>query len=146
MCQISFRSVYSVAPWQRETQNVCHLWIRHFVTSPVGSNLRKLKTRAQLQTFPCPMASKSFLCSNAFVAKLGAQSLTFNSVTDRQTDKQKTHRFWPPQRRVKSDPHQTWHGDRGPRAGSCTSKTFGSPTHSFAARGAKNLGEPDSST
>jgi len=45
--------------------------------------------------------------------------------TDRQT-KKKTQRFWPPRRRVKSEPHQTWHGDRGPRARSCVSKTFGS--------------------
>ena len=45
--------------------------------------------------------------------------------TDRQTDRQKTQRFWPPRWRVKSEPHQTGHGDRGPRARSCTSKTFG---------------------
>jgi len=30
-------------------------------------------------------------------------------VTDKQTDK-KTQRFWPPRPRVKSKPHQTWHG------------------------------------
>jgi len=51
---------------------------------------------------------------------------------DKQTNGQKTQRFWPPRRRVKSKPHQTWHGDRGPRARSCTSKTFGGLTHSFA--------------
>jgi len=33
------------------------------------------------------MASKLFLYSNAFMAKSGAQCLTFKSVTDRQTDK-----------------------------------------------------------
>ena len=46
---------------------------------------------------------------------------------DGQTDKQteKTQRFWPPRRRVKSEPHQALHGDRGPGARSCTSKTFG---------------------
>jgi len=57
--------------------------------------------------------------------------------TNRQTNRQtkKTQRFWPPRRRVKSEPHQTWHGDRGPRARSFTSKTFGGLTHSFAARG-----------
>jgi len=70
--------------------------------------------------------SKSFLYSGAFMAKSGAQSLTFKCVTDRQTDKQiKTQRFWPRWRRVKSEPHHTWHGDRGPRARSCASKTFG---------------------
>jgi len=46
--------------------------------------------------------------------------------TDKQTNRQKTQRFWPPQRRVKSEPHQTWRGDRGPRARSCTSKLLGS--------------------
>jgi len=92
--------------------------------STIGSNLRKLKTGAQLQTSPHPLASKSFLYSNTFMAKSGEQSLTFKSVTDRQ----KTQRFSPPRRRVKSEPHQTWHGDRGPQA------RLGL-THSFAARG-----------
>jgi len=45
--------------------------------------------------------------------------------TDKQTNRRKTRRFWPPRRRVKSEPHHTWHGDRGPRARSCASKTFG---------------------
>jgi len=99
-----------------------------------GSSLRTLNTGAQLQTFHYPTVSKSFLYSNDFMAKSGAQTLTFKSVTDRQTDKQNTHRFWPPRRRVKSEPHQTWHGDRGPRARSCASKTFGDLMHSFAAR------------
>ena len=111
------------------------LW--HLVVSPVGSSLRKLNTGAQLQISPYPTASKSFLYSNAFVAKSGAQTLTFKSVTDRQT---KTHRFLPPRRRVKSEPYQTWHGNRGPQACSCTSKTFQSLTHSFAARGRWKFG------
>jgi len=51
---------------------------------------------------------------------------------DRQTNRQKNSTFWPPRRRVKSEPHQTSHGDRGHRA--CTWKTFGGLTHSFAAR------------
>ena len=44
--------------------------------------------------------------------------------TDKQTERQKAQHFWPPRRRVKSETHQTWHGDRGPRARSCTSKAF----------------------
>ena len=116
--------------------------LRHLVLSPIGNNLTKLNTNAQLQTFPYPTVSKSFLYSNAFMAKSGAQTLTFKSVTDKQTNKQtskqtdkKTQHFWPPRRRVKSEPHQTWHGDRGPRARSFTSKTFRGLTRSFAARG-----------
>ena len=54
--------------------------------------------------------------------------------TDKQTDK-KTQRFRPPRRRVKSEHHQIWHGDRGPRTRSFTSETFGGLTHSFAAMG-----------
>jgi len=59
---------------------------------------------------------------------------------DEQTDRRKTQRFWPPRRRVKSEPRQTWQGGRGPRARCCTCKTFGGLTHSFAARGAEKLG------
>jgi len=81
------------------------------------------------RTFPYPTASKLFLYSNAFVAKSGAQTLDVQKRegrTKRQTDWQtkKTQRFWPPRRRVKSEPHQTWHGDIQPQARSCTSKTF----------------------
>ena len=132
-CQISSRSVYSVALcWQKKPQFLPFFGLRHLVMSPIVNSLRKLNMGAQLQTFPYPTVSKLFLYANAFMAKSGAQSLTFKSVTDKQTKKL---RFWLPRRRVKSDPHQTWHGDRGPRARSCTSKTFGGLTHSFAARG-----------
>jgi len=61
--------------------------LRHLVMSPIGSNLTKLSTGAQLQTFPYPTVSKSFQYSNAFMAKSGAQSLTFKSVTNRHTDR-----------------------------------------------------------
>ena len=54
---------------------------------------------------------------------------------DGQTGRQKTLRFWPRRRRVKPKPHQAWHGDRGPRARSCASKSFWGLMHSFAARG-----------
>jgi len=53
--------------------------------STVGGNLSKLNTGAQLQTFPYPTSSKSFLYSNAFVAKAGERTLTFKSVTDEKS-------------------------------------------------------------
>ena len=109
--------------------------LRHLVLSPIGKSLTKLNTGAQLQTFPYPTVSKAFLYSNAFMAKSGAQDVQKRDrqkrdgqKRDGQTNKQKQTKklnFWPSRRRVKSEPHQTWHGDRGPRARSCTSKTFG---------------------
>ena len=99
-------------PLAAKTPNFCSFFgLQHLVVSPIGSSLRKLDTSAQLQTFPYPTVSKLFLYSNAFMAKSIAQSMTFKSVTDRQTDRQKSQRFWPPRRRVQSELHQTWHGD-----------------------------------
>jgi len=142
MVHIYLRNFISIGlscrPLGAENLNFCRFFgLRHLVMSPIGISLRKLSTGAQLQTFPCPTASKSFLYSNAFVAKSGAQTLKFKSVTDKQTNRQsdkKTQRFWPPRRWVKSEPYETWHGDTGPRAHSCTSKTFGGLMHSFAAK------------
>jgi len=51
--------------------------------SPIGINLTKLNTDAQLQILPYPSASKMFMYSNAFMAKLGAQTLTFKNVTNK---------------------------------------------------------------
>jgi len=67
-------------------------------------------SNAQLQTFHYPTASKSFLYSNVFMAKSGAQSLTFESVTDRQTDKQKTQRFLaaPAAGEIRAQPNLAW--------------------------------------
>ena len=91
-CQISSRLVYSVALWRRKTLNFCQFLrffgLRHLVLSPIGNSLTKLNTGGQLQTLLYPTASKSFLYSNAFMAKSGAQTLTFKSVTDKQTNRQ----------------------------------------------------------
>ena len=132
-CHISSRSVYSVALCWRKTPIFAVFWTSAFRVVAIWQQSDKVEHGCTTTT---PTASKSFLCSNAFIAKSGAQSLTFKNVTNKQTDRQTiTQRFWPPRRRVKSEPHQTWHGDRGPRARSCISKTFGGLTHSFAARG-----------
>jgi len=114
----------------KKPPNFVAFWTSALVMSPIGINLRKLCTGAQLQTFAYPTASKSFLYCNAFMAKLGTQSLRFKSMTDRQKQT-KNSTFLAPQRRVKSEPMVI----RGPRARSCTSNTFGGLTHSFAARG-----------
>jgi len=120
-------------PVAAENPNFCRFFgLLHLVVSPFGSSLRKLNTGAQLQTFPYPTVSKSFLYSHAFMAKSGAQSLTFKSVTFLAAPAAGEIRAPP---NLASESHQTWHGDRRPRARSCTSKTFAAMTHSFAARG-----------
>jgi len=76
------------SPYGGEKPKILLLYgLRHFVVSSVGSNLRN--TGAQLRTFPYPAVLKAFLYSRAFMAKLGTQTLTFNSVTDKQTDKKR---------------------------------------------------------
>ena len=112
--------------------------LRHLVLSPIGNSLTKLNTGAQLQTFPYPTASKSFLYFNAFMAKSGAQTLTFKSLMYRQTNRQRDKKRW-----IKSELHETWHDDRGPRARSCTSKTFSGYDTVSPLGGTQNLGEPD---
>ena len=97
---ISSRSVYTVALCWRQTPILSYFGLRHLVSSPfIGNNLTKLNTSAQLQTFPYPTISKSFLYSNALMAKSGAQSPTFKPVTNRETDRhtdKKTQRFGHP--------------------------------------------------
>ena len=76
--QMSSRSVRSVAHWRRKkTQILPFFGLRNFVVSPVGGNRKTLNRGAQLQTIAYPTVSKSFLYSNAFMAKSCAQTLTF---------------------------------------------------------------------
>ena len=110
-CEMSSRSVYSLVLWRRKTPILPFFGLRHLVMSLIVINLRKLSTAAQLQTFPYPTASKSFLYSNAFMAKSGAQSLTFKSVTDRQTtNRQKNSTFLaaPAAGEIRAPPNLAW--------------------------------------
>ena len=80
-------------PVAAKNPNFAVFGLRHLVMSPIGIILRKLSTGAQLQTFRYPGVSKSFLYSNVFMAKSGAQTLTFKSVMDKTvTDKSVTDR------------------------------------------------------
>jgi len=123
-CQNSSRSVYSVALWHRKKQFLPVFGLRYLVVSTVGGRLRKLSTGAHATT-NLPLSNGIKLVS-VLQRLLGEIVRTKSDVhkRDEQINKQKTQRFWPPRRRVKSEPHQTWHGDRGPQARPCTSKTF----------------------
>ena len=79
-----------------------------------------------------------------FMAKSGAQTLTFKSVTgkqtDKQTDRQKNSTFLATPAAGEIPADQTWHGDRAPRARSCTSETFGVWRIVLPLGSAENLG------
>ena len=61
-------------------------WTSAFSAVANWQQSEKAENGVQLQTFPYPMVSKSFLYSNAFMAKSGAQSDV--QKRDEQTDKQ----------------------------------------------------------
>jgi len=133
-CQISSGSLYAVAVWRRKTPIFAVCWTSAF--SDVDSWQHSEKVEHGCTTTNLRLSNGIKIVS--VLQRLHGENWRTNSDVqkrDEQIDKQKTQRFWPPRRRVKSKPNQTWHSDRGPRALSCTTKTFGGLMHSFAARG-----------
>jgi len=116
-------------PAAAKNLNFCRFWISAF--SVVANCHQSQKVEHGCTITNLPLSNGIIIVSvlqrlhgeigrtNSDVQKRDGQT---NKQTYRQTDK-KTQRFWPLRRRVKSEPHQTWHGDRGPRARSCTSET-----------------------
>ena len=82
------RSVYSVALWRRETPIFAVFWTFSGVAkSPISEKVEHECTTTNL---PLSNGIKIVsIYSNAFMAKSGAQSLTFKSVTNNQTNRQK---------------------------------------------------------
>jgi len=62
--------------------------LRYLVVSTVGCNLRKLNMSAQLQTFPYPTASKSFLYPQSLRGKIGH---TNSDIQNRYGGQTETH-------------------------------------------------------
>jgi len=86
-CQISSRSVYSVALCWRKTLIFAVFWTSAF--SVVASWQQSDKAEHRCTTTNLPLSNGiKIIYSNAFMAKSGAQSLTFKSVTNKQTDRQ----------------------------------------------------------
>jgi len=89
MYQMSSRSVYFVAIWQRKTSNFpVSFELRLFVVSPNGSNLRKLNRVHSYKPFPI-QRHKNIFCIQTPSWRNRAQKLTFKSVKNRQTNRQK---------------------------------------------------------
>ena len=107
--------------------------LRHLVLSPIGNSFEKVEHGCTTTNLPLSNGIKIVSVLRRLHGEIGRTNFDVQK-RDGQTDK-KTQRFLPPRRRVKSELHQTWHGDRGPRARSFNSKTFRCLTRSFAARG-----------
>jgi len=89
-------------PLAAKTHKFCRFGLRHFVVSPFGSNLTNLHIQTRIK-----------LVSVLLQSLRGEIGRTISDVQQRQeqTDRQKTQCSWPPRRRVKFEPHQTWHGE-----------------------------------
>jgi len=115
----------------------CHLLVAktpkfyHYIDF---NDLRKLISEYGCTTTNIPLSNGIKIVSvlQRLHGKIGHTNSDVKSVIDRQTNRQKTQRFWPP--RVKSKPYQIWHGDRRPRTRSCICITVPASTYSFAAR------------
>ena len=121
-------------PVAAENPNFCRFWTSAF--SGVANWQQSETVEHGYTTTNLPLSKVSNKIVSVLPRLHGEIGRTISDVQkrDKQTNK-KTQRFWLSWRQVKPEPHQTWHGDRGPRASSCTSKTFVGLTHSFAARG-----------
>jgi len=140
-CEISSRSVYSFVLWRRKNPIFAVFWTSEFSGVANWQQSEKVEHGCTTTNLPLSNGIKIVSVLQRLYDEIG-RTVSDVEKRDEQTDKQtnkKTQRFWLPRRRLKSEPYQTWHGDRGSRARSCASKTFGGLTHSFAPRGALNI-------
>jgi len=135
---------FILSPLLAKKPNFCRFWTSAF--SVVANWQQSDKVEQECTTTNLPLSNGIKIVSvlqrlHGEIGQTTSDVQTRDEQTNRQTDRQKTQPFWPPRRRMKSEPHQTWHGDRGLRARSCTSKTFGGLTHSFATMGSWKFGD-----
>ena len=143
-------TVYAYVPNFASTSLFCHplaaknpqflpifviFWTSAFSVVAKWQQYDKVEHECTTTNLPLPNGIKVVSVLQSLHGEIGRTNSDVQK-RDGQTNRQKkTRRFWPPRRRVKSELHQTWHGDRGPRARSFTSRTFRGLTRSFAARG-----------
>ena len=113
-------------PLAAKNPNFCHFFgLRHLCDVANWHQSQKVEHGCTTINLPLSNSIKIVSVLQRLHGEIGRTNSDIQKH-DGQTNKQtKTQCFWPPRRRVKSVPHQTWHGDRGPRARSCAFKTFG---------------------
>ena len=120
--QISSRSVDSVALWRRKPPIFAIFSVSAFSGVANWQQSDTVEHGCTTTNLPLSNGIKIVFVLPRLHGEIGRTNSDVqkrDSQTNRQT---KNSTFWPPRRRVKPEPHQTWHGDRGPRARSCTSE------------------------
>ena len=108
--------------------------------SPVSGNLsEKVEHRYITTNLPLSNGIKIVSVLQRLHGEIGRTISDVQKRDEQKTDK-KTQRFWPPRRRVKSEPHQTWHGDRGLEHVLAPLKLLGVWRTVSPLEGAENLG------
>jgi len=110
-CQISSRSVYSVALWRRKPPIFAVFWTSVFSRVAIWQQSEEVERACTTTNLPLSGGIKIVSVLQRLHGEIGrtiSHVQKRDGQTNRQTDK-KTQCFWPPRRRVKSQPHQTWH-------------------------------------
>jgi len=135
-CQISSRSVYSVALCWRKTPIFAVFWTSAFSVITNWQQSDKVEHGCSTTNPPLSNGIKIVSVLQRLHGEIG-RTISDVQKRDDQTNRQtkKLNVFGDPGGGEIRAPPNLGHGDRGPRARSCTSKTFGGLAHSFAARG-----------
>jgi len=103
-CEISSRSVYSVILWWRKTPIFAIFWTSAFSDVANWHQSQKLKHGCTITNLPLSNGIKIVSVFQRLQGEIGRTNSDVQK-RDRHTNRQKrTQRFWPPRRRVKSDP------------------------------------------
>jgi len=127
-------------PVAAKNPNFCHFWTSAFSDVASWHKSQKVEHGCTTTNLPPSSCIKILSVLQRLCSQIG-HTISDVQKCDGQTNRQKTQHFWPPRQRVKSEPHQAWHGDRGTRAHSCSSKTFGVWRIVTPLGGTNNLGE-----
>jgi len=110
-------------PLLAKNSNFAVFWTSAFSVVAGWQQSEKVEQLCTTTNLPLPNGIKIVSVFQRLHGEIGRR-ISDVEKRDEQTDKpgnqanKKTQRFWPPRRRVKSEPHQTWHGD------TITSSTF----------------------
>jgi len=120
-CQNSSRSVYSIALWRRKPPYFSVFWTSAFSDVDSWRQSEKVEHGCTTTNLPVSNGIKIISVLQRLHGEIGRK---ISDVQKRDGQTKNSTVFATPAA-GETEPHQTWHGDRRPRARSCTSKTLG---------------------